>query len=160
MLESSEWIFLNCYISNWKWILSNRSSGGTRLAHRNSDRSNGLVYFMVTLCFMLFILLMIPSLIEPPVLYIGVVFSLLSLIFIIGFINSYLKSKRSHTSNSSVEVDRRLSNDSNNFSNLIRYDVSDEQHNNGSQLSVLSSDLPPKYELPPSYSQTIYSINI
>ena len=104
---------------------------------------------------------MIPSLIEPPELYILVVFSLLTLVFIIGFTNSYLNNKKSDRTNSSVEEDRHPSNECNNFPNLIRCEPSDGQPNNeSSQLSVSSSDVPPKYEPPPSYSETIYSINI
>lgn len=132
-----------------------------RMNRRDGDRSYGLVFLMIFLGFILFIMLMVPSIIQPPVLYIGVIFSLLSIIFIIAFMNSYIKQKSSHpTADRDDDTDRQLSGESHPFTDTIALDVCDGQTYCESQVSMTSSDLPPKYEPPPSYSQTIYSINI
>ena len=133
-----------------------------RVNRRDGDRSYGLVFLMIVLGFILFIMLMVPSIIQPPVLYIGVIFSLLSIIFIIAFMNSYMKQKSSHTRTADRDDDteRQLSVEAHHFTDTIALDVNDGQSYCETQVSMTSSDLPPKYEPPPSYSQTIYSINI
>lgn len=133
-----------------------------RVNRREADRSYGLMYLMIALGSVLFVLLMVPSIIEPPVLYIGVIFSLLSIIFIIGFMNSYLKHKSGDTfvERSGETLGGHLSSDSHHITEAVTVDANDGLTYNGSQVSTASSDLPPKYELPPSYEQSIYSINI
>ncbi|CAG2101574.1 unnamed protein product [Medioppia subpectinata] len=136
--------------------------------HVYENKTNWILIILLSLIFIIVFLFMSPKSVQPRATHFGYIFALVFAIICLKLLYNYM-TKNNGTNGSLIELNGQTHRNDSRYnsrhnSSVYNIDMSDSmpQTRTGSQISLNPSEfsMPPKYELPPSYSQAVSQLTI